>query len=115
MAPAYGDQPQIDMERTQQRLQEMQSIMNKADSSHGEERRQLMKKHMQLMHEQMQDMHHIMDHENTISQGNSTQDTQQWMQNMEQRMDVMQQMMEQIIEQEEIHTEAIESLSIPPG
>ncbi|ABA57637.1 hypothetical protein [Nitrosococcus oceani] len=107
IGPAYGAEPQINMERMQQRLQKMEAVMDQAHAAKGNERNRLMREHMQLMLEQMQEMHHMLSHENR------PQDTQQWRQNVEQRMDVMQQMIEQILEQEKMHSESIMGLPVP--
>lgn len=113
IVPAYSAEPQVNMERMQQRLQEMETIMDKAQAAKGNKRNELMKEHMRLMLEQMQEMHHMMGHENDMGQKITAQDTQEWMQNMEQRMDVMQQMMEQILEQEKMQSDTILELPIP--
>lgn len=107
IGPAYGAEPQINMEHMQQRLQKMETVMDQAHAAKGDERNRLMREHMQLMLEQMQEMHHILGHENR------PQDTQEWRQNVEQRMDVMQQMIEQILEQEKMHSESIMGLPVP--
>lgn len=118
ITPTYGEQPEVNMENMQQRLQEMEVIMSKAQDAKGKERQKLMRKHMLLMVKQMREMHHMMSHEdtmdaNTMSEEDLTQATQQWMRNMEQRMDVMQQMMEQILEQEKMHADTIYKLPVP--